>query len=152
MLTHMITKLFEMDARLGRHLALGISLTALTGCGGKVLDVDADSGKPDSAAVDSATATDTLVLDTFTPPVEDSSPFPTDVASEACPDCVQSNCAAEINACGGSPDCLAVNDCVNACDDDACRNACIGDDSKPGVTTYVNLLECAQAKCSAECF
>jgi hypothetical protein len=150
----MKTKLFDPDARLGHWVALSISLAALAGCGGKVLDVDTDGGKADSAVLDSAIVADTLEIDTFTPapPVEDSATLPPDTSpSGACTTCLESKCGSALTVCRASAACVAVWRCVDDCSDDACANACIADDSNPGVTLFVDVVVCANDFCALEC-
>jgi hypothetical protein len=160
--THMMTKLFNPDARLGHWLALSISVTALAGCGGKVVEVPEnqliDSGKSDShsSASDSATASDSFEpadtsepIDTFTPP-----PDPTDgsTSSKACADCVAAKCPSERAACAASTACVAVLKCVSDCgSDSSCANACVNDETKPGVALAIDLITCAQDRCPSEC-
>jgi hypothetical protein len=150
----MIAKLFNPDARLGHAVALSISLAALAGCGGKVLDVDGDGGRPDSVASDTTSASDSFEPDTFTPPpVEDSSVTITDATSStACSDCVGAKCRPERDACTASADCIGVIKCINDCgSDNTCANACISDEAKPGVSLASDLIACAQDKCGSEC-
>ncbi|MGZ5967884.1 MAG: hypothetical protein ACXWP4_09465 [Polyangiales bacterium] len=113
----------------------------------------------DTTTTDSGTTADTggttteTGTDTGTPPTETGGDDTgTAVDAAACSACTDSKCKSEKTACAGSTDCVAVLKCVDDCKGDStCANACISDETKPGVKEANALLTCAQDKCAMEC-
>ena len=63
--------------------------------------------------------------------------------------CIQSNCAAEFNACMAYAPCGSVLNCVKACSDDACADACgatVNQEDKQLGPLVVGLFVCGDSK------
>ncbi|MBI4953494.1 MAG: hypothetical protein HY908_15815 [Myxococcales bacterium] len=71
---------------------------------------------------------------------------------EPCGACAFELCAAEANACLGTPACLALRQCLSACapQDAACKGTCLLDHGD-GYPTLQTLHQCTQQKCPSEC-
>lgn len=50
-------------------------------------------------------------------------------------------CVTEFDACAANAACIALNNCINACADDACVQTCF-DDNPAGVNTFTTLITC----------
>ncbi|MCC6524515.1 MAG: hypothetical protein IT373_17805 [Polyangiaceae bacterium] len=73
-------------------------------------------------------------------------------ALEPCGACAFELCAAEANACLGTPACRALRQCLSACapEDAACKGTCLLDHAD-GYATLQTLHQCTQQKCPSEC-
>ncbi|NUO47732.1 MAG: hypothetical protein HOV80_02625 [Polyangiaceae bacterium] len=71
---------------------------------------------------------------------------PTGCDAEAtCNDCQAcsfgADCATQYDACGNNPECFALNDCLNLCQDQACIDQCVTDHAA-GVDDLLGLIDC----------
>lgn len=108
----------------------------------------------DTTTTDSGTDTG-VAVDTGTTPADTGTAAETSgetgVDPAVCQACTADKCKSEIDACKAKTECPGVIMCVNDCADDTCANACLKDDTQPGVKEASDLLTCAQDNCKAEC-
>ncbi len=70
---------------------------------------------------------------------------------DACDACVESKCAAPLDACLNDPACIAFWDCLDACTDESCANACVSQ-HPAGVAKSDAVDLCVDQQCQAECY
>lgn len=77
---------------------------------------------------------------------------PTADAETPCGRCLDSNCSNELTVCGNNLDCVALLSCLSDCDasDDSCQQAC-ADTYADGIDNLLDVLDCTEANCSADC-
>jgi hypothetical protein len=71
----------------------------------------------------------------------------------ACDECINTSCYSECVACSDTPDCLDLLDCISACSDATCDDACIATYPN-GLDPLTNLLGtdgCMDVMCATEC-
>lgn len=67
-----------------------------------------------------------------------------------CSQCLGAKCPSEISACGASPDCKAVIDCMSACTSDACVTSC-AKAHPTGFALFTKVADCGDLHCALEC-
>lgn len=68
----------------------------------------------------------------------------------SCKTCMQTKCSSQLNQCAANPECVALIQCIDPCNDDACVQNC-AQQHPNGVSDVNNIVQCVQTNCSAEC-
>jgi len=70
-----------------------------------------------------------------------------------CRSCFETQCNAELEACRGEPACAAATECLRACSDPSCAQACrsLAAAQRNYNLRYVYLYDCARARCEEAC-
>ncbi len=73
------------------------------------------------------------------------------VALTPCEVCTFTNCGTETNTCLADAGCHAIENCISMCQDDTCRQACLGGHSQGSVNKANALVQCALSSCPNTC-
>lgn len=73
-----------------------------------------------------------------------------DVPGSLCEACITASCQAEYQACGDVAECVALDQCAGACDDEACYTQC--EQSHPtGTEPLFAFYDCLDTNCAEPC-
>lgn len=75
------------------------------------------------------------------------------ISDPQCSQCFDTTCCTQGSKCGANPACVALNDCLNACDPDAgaaCEQACQSQNAG-GAMDYKALGDCVTGPCGSAC-
>ena len=64
-------------------------------------------------------------------------------------ECLQENCPDQFAACGSNPACVAMRECTQGCDNEACVNACADTAGAEAAQQFFAVVECGQTN---DCF
>jgi hypothetical protein len=69
--------------------------------------------------------------------------------AKSCQACINDQCSAELQDCGGTTTCIKWGDCFVACCSPSCFDGC--DDEFPNNPKGADVRQCACDRCNAEC-
>lgn len=72
------------------------------------------------------------------------------ICDEPCIACIYLKCPSELKSCDANAQCFPLLECVGACSSDSCTQTCASK-HPGGVQALVDLLDCRDAKCKADC-